>query len=143
LDIATPKTKEEFNQYYYLRWEILRKPFEKPIGSEQDELEAESFHRMCVIDGKIVAVGRLHFNSENEAQIRFMAVHPRFQKQGIGLELVKEFEKLAKAKNCSNIILYARDYALQFYQKLGYETIKKSHMLYGQLQHYLMRKILN
>ncbi len=140
MKITSPKTKDEFKHYYQLRWEILRKPFGKPLGSEQDELEESSIHRMCVNNGKIIAIGRLQFNFQDEAQIRFMAVHPDFQHKGLGKKLVEEFEYISLENNRNTIILYARDYALKFYQKQGYEVVEKAHLLYGQLQHFLMRK---
>ena len=43
-----PQTSEEFEQYYQLRWEILRQPWHKALGSEQDELEQQSIHRMIL-----------------------------------------------------------------------------------------------
>jgi len=41
------------------------------------------------------------------------------------------------------MILHARDYALNFYEKLGYQKIEKSYKLFDVLQHYLMTKNLN
>jgi N-acetylglutamate synthase-like GNAT family acetyltransferase len=41
-------------------------------------------HHQMVVDeeGNLVAVGRLYINAENEASIRFMAVHPRCRIKG-------------------------------------------------------------
>jgi hypothetical protein len=43
-------------------------------------------HHQMVVDeeGNLVAVGRLYINAENEASIRFMAVHPSVQDKGLG-----------------------------------------------------------
>jgi ribosomal protein S18 acetylase RimI-like enzyme len=38
--------------------------------------------------------------------------------------------------------LHAREIAIGFYQKLGYQMIEKSHLLFGEIQHYLMEKTL-
>ena len=35
-------------------------------------------------EGNLVAVGRLYINADNEASIRFMAVHPSVQDKGLG-----------------------------------------------------------
>ena len=72
--VRSPQTKEEFFKYYDLRWRILRAPWSQPKGSEQDELEGQSIHIMVVNDEKIIGVGRAHFNSDAEAQFRYMAV---------------------------------------------------------------------
>ncbi len=43
-------------------------------------------HHQMVVDeeGNLVAVGRLYINAENEASIRFMAVHPSVQDKAFG-----------------------------------------------------------
>lgn len=46
--VKQPKTKEDFEKYYDLRYRILRKPWNQPRGSEKDELEKESFHIMVL-----------------------------------------------------------------------------------------------
>ena len=45
--IISPKTQEEFEEYFYFRWFYLRK-FNQKIGSEKDELEKKSEHRMIL-----------------------------------------------------------------------------------------------
>ena len=70
-----PKNKAELAQYYHLRWQVLRQPWQQPKGSEKDDLEAQSYHRVIVDDmDNIVGVGRLHKSSQYEAQIRYMAI---------------------------------------------------------------------
>ena len=49
--VIEPQTPEEFKQYFSLRYEILRKPWGQPKGSERDEGEETSIHRM-IIDNK-------------------------------------------------------------------------------------------
>jgi hypothetical protein len=51
-------------------------------------------------------------------------------------------EVRARAKGKTKMILHARDYAVDFYLKLGYTVIEPSHKLFGVLQHYLMEKTL-
>jgi len=38
------------------------------------------------------------------------------------------------------IILHARENALGFYEKLGYVSVEPSHLLFGEIQHFLMKK---
>jgi hypothetical protein len=49
-------------------------------------------------------------------------------------------ESMAKEENCNEIILHAREIALPFYEKLDYTVVEKSHLLFNEIQHYLMRK---
>ncbi|WP_455369357.1 GNAT family N-acetyltransferase [[Eubacterium] cellulosolvens] len=142
IDILQPKNQIDIEKYYDLRWRILRKPWNQPRGSEKDPLEDESIHLMACMDKKIVGVGRLHFNSDIEAQIRYMAVALNFQKKGIGTLLLRELEKIAKSKGAHHVILNGRDTALQFYQKNGYTILNKAHTIFGIIEHWKMRKNL-
>ena len=49
-------------------------------------------------------------------------------------------EELAIRKGCTETVLHAREIALPFYQKLGYHVTEKSHLLFNEIQHYLMHK---
>ena len=140
--IDCPRNKSEFEEYYYLRWKILRKPFGKSLGSEKDRLEKESFHIFIKNEfSKVIAVGRLHLiNKKKDAQIRFMAVDRGFQKMGLGTMLLKKLESLAMENNINRVLLHARKAAINFYIKNGYVVEKKSHLLFDEIQHWLMKK---
>ena len=144
MKIIEPTTSEEFKKYYNLRYEILRKPWGQPPGSERDEGEETSIHRM-IIDkktGNALAVGKLQFNSIHEAQIRYMAVADDLQGKGLGSQIISALEDVARGEGIQRIILSARENALQFYKNNGYEIIEKTHLLFGKIQHWLMRKKL-
>ena len=140
--ITTPKTTSDFNQYFLLRWELLRKPWDQKKGSERDDLENVSEHRMVVIDGDIVAVARLHYLNETVAQIRYMAVRKEFEHRGIGKALYTALEDEVRNNKTRKIILHAREPVIGFYEKLGFTVIKKSHVLFNQVQHFEMHKRL-
>lgn len=142
--IKQPKTEKEFKHYYHLRWKILRAPWKQPEGSEIDELENQCFHIMAVEeDMKVIAIARLQFNSNTEAQIRYMAVDQMHERQGIGRRLIGSMERHAIEKNCTQIILDARETAIDFYKKSGYSIVKKTYLLFGEIQHYRMFKNLS
>ena len=142
MKIIEPNSSAEFEQYYNLRYEVLRRPWLQPKGSEKDDGEKSSIHRMIIDEsnGKAVAVGRLQFNTSEEAQIRYMAVSDNYQLKGYGNLIVKTLEDIALNKGIRNIILQARENALKFYWKNGYEIIEKSYLLFGEIQHWLMVK---
>ena len=144
MNIIEPKSSEEFRKYYNLRYKILRKPWGQPIGSERDEREITSIHRMIIDDktGEVLAVGRLQFNSIDEAQIRYMAVLDEFQGQGFGSQIISEMEDVARENGNKWMILSARENAVQFYKNNGYEIVRKTHLLFGEIQHWLMEKEL-
>ncbi|WP_304131395.1 GNAT family N-acetyltransferase [Ignavibacterium album] len=138
--IKSPRTRQEFFDYYDLRWRILRAPWNQPKGSEQDELEGRAIHIIAVENNKIVGCGRAHFNSDEEAQIRYMAVENEWQGKGVGKLILDELEKRVIEKGAKKIILHARENVVKFYERNGYKLVKQSHTLFGVIPHYLMEK---
>ena len=141
--IIQPKTEDDFKSYFQLRWKLLRAPWNQPEGSEIDEIEKQCFHLMAVDEsGNIIGVARLQFNSETEAQIRYMAVARSHERQGVGRELINALEKHAATTAHSMIVLDAREPAVRFYQKSGYQILEKSYLLFDEIQHFRMSKTL-
>ncbi len=105
ITIIEPQTPEEFKQYYSLRYKILRKPWGKPRGSERDNEDEISHHRMIIDEatGDAIAVGRLQFKTREEAQIRYMAVADNYQGQGLGSKIVTVLEILLWAKELAGL----------------------------------------
>jgi predicted acetyltransferase len=53
---------------------------------------------------------------------------------------MEHMEDNSRNKGYKKTILHAREIALPFYEKLGYRITEKSHLLFGEIQHYLMNK---
>jgi thioesterase domain-containing protein len=142
-ECRAPKSQQEFEQYYHLRWKILRKPLHQEAGSEKDEFENQAIHR-AIFDakGKVVAVARLHFSGALQAQIRFMAVADNYQGKGLGQQLVIALEQFATSLGIKNISLKAREQAVNFYENLSYKNISFSHLLFNKIKHFNMEKKL-
>ena len=138
----SPSSSEEFKEYDLFRWEFLRKPLGKSIESLKDEYEDSSYHLIGVIDNKIIACGRLHFNSDNEAQIRYMAIDENFQRKGIGVKIIEMLEAEAKKKQINKIVLNARNHVIKFYAKSGYRAVRKYEGSDTGIPHTTMEKIL-
>lgn len=143
LRILAPETKEQWEGYYQLRYDVLRKPWNQSFESTKDDTEESSLHRIVLdADGKIVGAGRLQFNSPVQAQVRSMAIHASYQGHGVGKILLDHLEKTAAEKGCTEVILDSRDYAIGFYEKCGYTTIAPSYLLFGVIPHVVMQKFL-
>ena len=139
--ITRPETIKDFERYYDLRWRMLREPWKQPKGSEKDELEERSLHIMVCKEDRIpVAIGRAHFNTDIEAQIRFMAVEPRFQNTGLGSVVLKKLEDEVRQLGAQYVILHSRDSAIPFYERHGYKIVSDSQTLFESIPHVLMRK---
>ncbi len=141
--IVEPKSNSDFEKYFGLRWEVLRKPWNQAEGSEKDDQEETSIHRMALTtEGKIAGVARLQFNSADEAQIRFMAVAHEFQGKGVGKKLIIALEEIALKAGRKRIFLQARENAVPFYKSMGYTIKEKTFLLYGEIQHFGMEKVI-
>jgi len=140
MEIRTPINTDEWSQYYDLRYRVLRQPWNQPVGSERDALENQAKHFAAFEEANLVGVGRLDHVEARIYQIRFMAVEPGCQSKGIGASLMKAIEMDAWNSGAVEIILHAREQALGFYQKLGYALVEPSHLLFGEIQHFLMKK---
>jgi ribosomal protein S18 acetylase RimI-like enzyme len=142
--VTEPSSEKDFELYYNLRWRTLRKPWGQPKGSEKDDLEDKSIHVMvCKVDRIPIGVGRAHFNSNDEAQIRYMAVEEEWQGKGVGKIILNYLEEMIKKKGAKYIALNARDIAIKFYEKRGYEIVKEAHVLFDAIPHYRMIKKLS
>lgn len=139
--ITEPKTPADFEEYFRVRWRVLREPWHQPPGSERDEMETSAKHYMAVNGaGKIIGVGRIQLNDEHTAQVRFMAVDQAFAGMGIGKKLMTEMENYVRSSGRNRIFLQAREQAIGFYLSLGYRLIEKSYLLFDSIQHYAMEK---
>lgn len=144
MNVIEPVTAIELQQYYTLRWKILRAPWNQPRGSERDALDSCSTHLMVVADNrKVIAAGRLHFNSIREAQLRYMAVDLQQQRKGVGTLLLQALEQRAVTLGAAHIILDARECALRFYRKNGYVAQGAGHVLFNTITHVQMTKSLD
>ena len=139
--VTTPQSSEDWQADYSLRWQVLRAPWGEPRGSEQDDLEQDAEHRFIKNnDGEVLGVARLHFNNHQQAQVRYMAVAEGNRNQHIGSRLLHELEKIAWTQDADELVLFARERALDFYKRHGYELKEKAHLAYDDVQHWKMVK---
>lgn len=129
--ITTPQTPEQWQAYYTLRWQVLRAPWQQPLGSEQDELEHQAHHLMLT-DGQgiLQAVGRLHLLDEITGQIRYMAVADHARGIGAGSKILQALEQQAVHLGLQQLQLNARESAVGFYQQQGYQQAGEAAALF-------------
>ena len=138
----SPVTDKEFLDYYSFRWQMLRQPLNLPRGSEQDDIEMQSFH-IAAYEGKtIIGVGRIHIEPDHSARIRYMAVRGDYQNQGVGSRILQNLEKIADTENLKTCWLNAREGAINFYLKNGY-VIKGQSNSELAVRHVRMEKTLD
>ena len=138
--IKSPITQDEWESYYRLRFTILRAPWNQPLGSEVLADEMEAIHAMVIENDQIIGVARMHKSGENQGQVRCVAVAAEAQGQGVGKAIMLYLEEKAKEMGMQEIVLEARENAVPFYKSIGYVIEKESYLLFGEIQHYRMKK---
>ncbi|WP_201977169.1 GNAT family N-acetyltransferase [Hymenobacter rubidus] len=148
--IRPPHTPAEWAAYYQLRYDVLRRPWQQPPGSERvpADDEATTIHALVLAtrEGEnpvALAVGMLQPTGAHQGQVRFMAVAPTATGTGLGRQLMAYLEAQALAAGLTEMVLHSRETAVGFYQRLGYAVVAPSHTLFGVIPHFLMRKQLN
>jgi N-acetylglutamate synthase-like GNAT family acetyltransferase len=131
---------EFFEGYLDLRYRILREPLGLPKGSEQDDSDHEptSRHLVWMEDGE--AVGCLQLQASPEpgiARLRYMAVDPSVEGQGIGRQLIELFFELAREEDYHLITLHARENAVPFYKACGFKKFEELAPFHG-IRHWRM-----
>jgi ribosomal protein S18 acetylase RimI-like enzyme len=137
-----PNSPEQWQQYYQLRYTILRGPWGAAPGTEHLPDDPQAIHVLALHSSIAVGCGRLHLLDQHTGQIRCMAVAHLHQGLGIGQAMMQYLEQKAKEQNIQQLVLDARELAVEFYQKQGYQIIAPSYLLFGQIKHWRMQKIL-
>jgi predicted GNAT family N-acyltransferase len=143
MQITEPRSLDDFDKYYELRWRILRAPWEEPRSSEKDGFEDKAYHLMARTEGGVLAgVGRMHLIEPEIAQIRFMAVDGLFRGKGAGKLILNGLEAEARSRGALKVFLHARTEVSDFYRKAGYSVTGDGPTLFGHIRHLVMEKKL-
>ncbi|CAN5639010.1 hypothetical protein BH11BAC2_BH11BAC2_24040 [soil metagenome] len=142
--LLSPQGKEAFVRYLELRWKVLREPWQQPRGTEFDDQEDSSFHLMIQrANGEVVACGRIQQIDASTAQVRYMAVDEAARGLGLGAIVLTALEAKAQEWGLNKVFLQARENAVPFYVRCGYQTTATTFLLYETIQHYKMEKVLS
>lgn len=142
--LITPTTDNQLNKYFHFRWQMLREPWRMPIGSERDEYDSMSHHRMIVDSrGYPMAIGRLYITPDCEGQIRYMAVKANRRSKGMGSLILVALESLARQEGAKRLVCNAREDAIPFYAKNGFERRGELTDERGSVRHQQMVKTLD
>ena len=143
MEIKAPLTDADWKAYYALRFKVLREPWYQPMGSEVLADEDQAIHVIAVAGEEVLGVARMHESAVQQGQVRCVAIATAAQGKGIGKAIMAYLEDQAKAKGWTEIVLEARENAVPFYQAIGYSIVAESYLLFGEIQHYRMKKALN
>lgn len=138
--------KIDYKDTFIVRHPVLRAG--KPIEScffEGDDLKTTTHFGYFDVDKLMGVISvyqnkNLIFNADNQFQIRGMAVLQEAQTLGYGKKLLERAEADCIAKNSEIIWFNAREKAVGFYEKSGYQIAGNSFEIAGIGTHYIMFK---
>ncbi|OJV50448.1 MAG: hypothetical protein BGO31_13865 [Bacteroidetes bacterium 43-16] len=113
----------EYLEVLALRQEVLRKPLGLNLYEEDlsAELDAQIF--IYKTNDKVVACLLAMPADVDSMRLKQMAVSETCRGKGIGNQLMKAAETFAQEKGFKTIYFHARESAIPFYEKLGYQTL--------------------
>lgn len=132
---------KEYLKMVQLRLDVLR----KPLGLNFSEIELSNEINDILItafdEEEILGCCILQTVDGNCIKLRQMAVQNKIQGKGIGVAIMSFAENLARDKGFKIIRMHARETAIGFYEKLGYEK-KGNSFSEVNIPHLLMEKKL-
>ena len=99
-----------------------------PVQAELDSLDADAFHALALLNGRVVGTGRLLMDSPQEARIGRMAVEQALRRQGIGGQILAFLEDAARQRGVRQVTLHAQAYVTTFYAAHGYREVGEPFM---------------
>ncbi len=132
---------DEYRRAVQLRREVLRWPLGMDYTEEQLAGENDSAHFLLDLDGKAVATAMATPYQEGILKVRQVAVDPSVQGKGLGREIMFCAEDWGRANGYSSVVLHARQVAVDFYLRIGYEVFDEPFEEVG-IPHRKMRKAL-
>ena len=112
-----------YEQGVQIRRDYLFNGIEDPNQYLQDPWEKKSIHVVVQLDKKVLGVGRLTYDEDGNGIVSQMAVKPEFRKRNIGFMILEHLIKLCVFKGSEKVYLSARESAVGFYEKIGFNVI--------------------
>jgi predicted GNAT family N-acyltransferase len=119
-----PHGSAEYEETVALRDDILRKPLGLQFTPELLGAESSDLHLACYNEsGMLVGCLILTPAGDGVVKMRQVAVAGEMQGEGIGRAMVERSEEIARERGFREMTLHARESAVPFYERLGYDRI--------------------
>jgi len=112
----------EYDQMIQLRLDVLRKPLGLSFSLDELKKEKEDILLGAFEEDRMLACCVLSPQDNSSIQLRQMAVQNNVQGKGVGATLLRFAENVARDRGFTYMTMHARDSAVSFYEKHGYET---------------------
>lgn len=125
-----------------LRKKVFVEEQKVPIDLEIDELESKTTHVVGYNQQHAVATARIFEKRPHTYKVQRVAVDSELRGKKIGMQLMQEVERYVSSLEGASMILEAQDYAIPFYEKLGFVITDPKGFMDAGIPHHAMAKEL-
>jgi len=118
-EVSTP---QEMEHVFQIRDEVFVHEQALTHDARFDPDDRRSIHFLAYLDGKPVGTGRLTVLTR-EAQVAWVAVRKPYRQHGVGKAVMIAILERARDEEADYVVLNAQSHALEFYRRLGFETL--------------------
>lgn len=136
-----PFGSADYHRAVGLRFDVLRRQLAPGAADDDYDAEADYLHFGLFDESTLLACCFVVPMENRQGRLRQMAVRADRQKTGLGRELMRKVETALAALGYQRIILHAREVAMGFYARIGYNVTSDEFLEVG-LPHYRMEKTL-
>lgn len=129
---------EAYKKGLELRDKVLRQPLGMSIYDDPLEAEKKDLHIVVMEESQVIGVCFYRSIDQETMQMKQVAVDPSFQPRHIGREMFIQSVQRLKQRQIKTIMVHARENALGFYQKLGFEECGEPFFEVG-IRHHLLK----
>ena len=121
----------QYREAVALRSRVLREPLNMRFTEAQLQAEHSYIHMAANYQEKMVCCLYL-IREGDKARLKQFAVDPDLQAKGIGRQMMRFTEDYCRHNGMNYIYMHAREYAVPFYEKLGYSKYGEKFLEIGR-----------
>ncbi|WP_041140218.1 GNAT family N-acetyltransferase [Beduini massiliensis] len=129
---------EAYKKALELRDKVLRQPLGMSIYDDPLEAEKNDLHIIVMEGTQVIGVCFYRTIDQETMQMKQVAVDPSFRNRHVGTEMFMQSIQKLKPLHVKTIMVHARENALGFYQKLGFEECGDPFLEVG-IRHHLLK----
>lgn len=134
---TTDLTSKTYQDALSLRKTVFIDEQKVKLEEEVDDFESDCYHVVGYLDGEAVATGRILPLENKGFRLQRVAVSKEGRGKGYGRDMINEMIAFAKGKEAQSVVLHAQDYAIPFYEKLGF-TVTGEGFMDARIPHHTM-----
>jgi predicted GNAT family N-acyltransferase len=120
--IKEATSPEEMEHVFQMRDEVFVHEQHLTNDARFDPDDRRSVHFLAYLDDQPVGTGRLTM-IKREAQVAWVAVRIPYRQSGVGKAVMIAILERARDEEADYVVLNAQSHALEFYSRLGFESM--------------------